>query len=304
MIIMYLCYEYLSIRKIANAAVFRNYIDKMIAFSEKNSTIVIKEMKYPKMSSKIYYFSGTGNSLAVSRKLQEQLTEQSSITSLSIFANEKHIAVDTNILGLVFPVYFETIPDVVKSFVKKLQFTTNTFIFAIATCNAVPGHSLFTLNKILHTKGKELSLGFAIDMPGNALITAPEIAIERLKNSQTKIIEMAHCINNHGAKKIEGDNSLKCHIESFFMGILGKKFFVASNLFSSISKCTGCGTCEKVCPIRNIKMVNKKPSWGKHCTRCVACFHWCPQKAVVVSKIFTKRNQYHHPDVSIKDMVL
>jgi Pyruvate/2-oxoacid:ferredoxin oxidoreductase delta subunit len=255
------------------------------------------------MSAKIYYFSGTGNSLAVSRKLKELLVEQCSITPLSIFANEERIEVDTNVLGLVFPVYFETIPDIVKSFVKKLHFTTNTYIFAIATCNAVPGHSLFTLFRALRTKGRELSLGFVIDMPGNALVTAPEIVIERLKNSHSKISEMADCINKRSTHKIEGDNSLKCHMKSLFMGILGKRFFVASNLFSTISECNGCGICERVCPIKNIKMVNKKPSWGKNCARCVACYHWCPRKAVVIGKIFTKRDQYHNPEVSIKDMV-
>lgn len=55
---------------------------------------------------------------------------------------------------IVFPVYFADVPDIVKSFVEKLNFNINTHIYAIATCNGVAGHSLFTIDKLLKKGGK------------------------------------------------------------------------------------------------------------------------------------------------------
>jgi epoxyqueuosine reductase QueG len=51
-------------------------------------------------------------------------------------------------------------------------------------------------------------------------------------------------------------------------------------------------------------MVNKRPHWGKNCSTCLACFHWCPKKAVRGGKMLNKRDQYHHPEISIEDMEL
>lgn len=256
------------------------------------------------MSSKIYYFSGTGNSLAVSRKLEETLTEKGSIVPLAIFEYKEIIDVDTDVLGFVFPVYFMTIPNIVKYFVKKLNFKTNPYIFAIVTCNGTPGHSLFTLNKCLNKKGKELSSGFTIDMPGNAIITPPEIEVERLKNYTTKVAEIANCINNQRTNEFEGQNNLKNHIISSIMSTLAKKFQFSPKKYSSTSECIGCGVCEKICPVKNIKVVDKRPQWENKCANCLACFHWCPKKAVVINKFLMKRNKYHHPEISLMDMDL
>lgn len=256
------------------------------------------------MSSKIYYFSGTGNSLAVSRKLEENFIEKGNIVPLAIFENEEIVDVDTDVLGFVFPVYFMTIPDIVKRFVKKLNFKTDTYIFAIATCNGIPGNSLFTLNKCLNKKGKKLSSGFTIDMPGNAIITPPEIEAERLKNYKTKVAEIANYVNCLSTNEFEGKNNFKNHIMSSTMSILAKKFQFAPNKYSSTSECIGCGVCEKVCPVNNIKVVEKRPQWENKCANCLACFHWCPKKAVVINKFLKKRNRYHHPEILLMDMDL
>ncbi|MDR2194165.1 MAG: 4Fe-4S binding protein [Treponema sp.] len=39
---------------------------------------------------------------------------------------------------------------------------------------------------------------------------------------------------------------------------MDKKFTVNNN-------CTGCGICEKVCPVDNIEILNNKPQYKHHC---------------------------------------
>jgi len=256
------------------------------------------------VTMRIYYFSGTGNSLAISRKLSELLVGDCKIVSISVFENTETIDVEEEAIGFVFPVYFETLPDVVKLFVKKLNFKTHPYIFGVATCNGVPGHSLFSLSKYLNIKGESLSSGFVIDMPGNALITPQEVEVQRLKESKLKIAEIAQYINSRSTKEIEGDNGFRRHVESFVVGNIAKKLQFASKRYYSTSDCIHCSICKKVCPVNNIEIVDKKPKWGNNCAACLACFHWCPKKAIVINGMISKRHQYHHPEISVKDIEL
>lgn len=45
------------------------------------------------------------------------------------------------------------------------------------------------------------------------------------------------------------------------------------------AKCSGCGVCEKACPLHNIHVENGKAVSGSRCTRCYRCFSNCPQKS-------------------------
>ncbi|MDB0439032.1 EFR1 family ferrodoxin [Clostridioides difficile] len=257
------------------------------------------------MSSKIYYFSGTGNSLVVSKTLKEMLNGNSEVIPLAIHKKERNIDINEDILIIVFPVYFADVPDIVKSFIDKLNFNSNPDIYAIATCNGVAGHSLFTINKLLKKKGKELSAGFIIDMPGNALITPLDVEEERLKNFTNRVSEITKCIKNLESGKIEGKNNLKSYIDSFTLRLVGKNMQIATTKFFAEDNCNGCGTCKRVCPLENISIVDRKPKWGNECERCLACFHWCPKEAINIKKSFlTDRKKYHHPDVTVKDIFL
>jgi ferredoxin len=71
--------------------------------------------------------------------------------------------------------------------------------------------------------------------------------------------------------------------------------------YHSDENCTGCGTCSKVCQVRNIEIVDNKPTWQHHCENCLACIKWCPRSAIHGYGELPKG--YHHPDVNISDML-
>lgn len=252
----------------------------------------------------IYYFSGTGNSLAVAKKLNEFIGAEGKIQCITESFNENSIIVDTDILGFVFPVYFMDVPDVFKVFIDKLEFISKPYIFTIATCNGKAGMSLNNVNKHLVNKKPRLSSGFVIQMPGNAIVTPPEVESERLNKYEKRVFEISTIINNREIVQFEENDNLKTHIISYLLKSVGKKLYLTPQNALTISDCIGCGVCEKVCSLNNIKMVNNKPQWGNNCATCLACFHWCPKKAIRAGKMLNKRKQYHNPKIYINDFIL
>ncbi len=71
------------------------------------------------MKSTIYYFTSTGNSLNVARKVAEGLGE-SDIISIPKELDKEMITCDSDIVGIITPVYAMGAPRIVADFVKKL----------------------------------------------------------------------------------------------------------------------------------------------------------------------------------------
>jgi MinD superfamily P-loop ATPase len=69
------------------------------------------------------------------------------------------------------------------------------------------------------------------------------------------------------------------------------------NTFSVTDACTGCGTCVKICPVGNIVLSNGRPEWLHHCANCIACYSYCPNKAIRSTMIKTGY-YYRQPDFS------
>lgn len=62
------------------------------------------------------------------------------------------------------------------------------------------------------------------------------------------------------------------------------------------SKCTGCRTCEQVCPTLSIKIVDKKAKVDiETCSGCGGCEQRCPEHAIVLKKRETPIRLYEDP---------
>ena len=47
-------------------------------------------------------------------------------------------------------------------------------------------------------------------------------------------------------------------------------------------KCVGCGKCEKLCPMKNITIVEHKAVSSDRCTMCYRCINKCPKEAITL----------------------
>ena len=260
------------------------------------------------MKTSIYYFSGTGNSLAVAQGLAAHM-ENVTIISIPSVMNREEITDDADCIGFVFPVYFLDMPFIVQEFARKLRPEKDPYLFAVSTCGQNPGHALFTLAKILKTSGRRLSAGFALVMPENFLapvdlMERPEIQRQKNYLAQKKIPGIAAVISHQQSHGPDGTGSVTSIILGKIAGTLMGSLYRTPVKFHATDACTGCRTCQKICPTESITVEGKTVTWGTNCTQCYACIHWCPVAAIEIGKRSVGKSRYHHPDIRISDMIL
>ena len=234
--------------------------------------------------------------------INEKAAEKSEIISIPSVDGKAVIKSDK--VGFVFPVFCHKVPDIVKRFIMRMEFISTPYIYATATHAGEPGQSLFDVKALLAKKSQSLSLGIAIAMPGNAIETNIDDESKRLSALERNATEIARLIETRKTGIIDGKKGVKEGIRNKVVGFVSWNYVFSPKRFKTENNCIGCGTCEKICPVNNIHLVNHTPEWKKECAACLACFHWCPKEAVYMDNyVIKKRRKYRHPDISIEDMI-
>lgn len=254
------------------------------------------------MGNVIFCFSGTGNSLAVAWDIAEKL-DDTKIVLIADAIKEEHIDLPYECIGLAFPAYFSSLPPIIERFVRKLNFSKTQYVFAVITAGAMHGGAFDSLGGLIAERGGRLNAGFPVRMPGNyiAMYGAWPARLQRfmLKKAKKKAERIAHSIKEKGAIRPSEENA-KLPKPSLIQRMSGYEKFAKD--YHVTDKCTGCETCVKICPMRNVTMVEGRPRFGKNCERCMACIQWCPVKAIEYKSIIEKRKQYRHLDVKASDL--
>lgn len=259
------------------------------------------------MKTIIYYFSGTGNSLAVAKQICEKLNDCELTPIAGLAGTAGTIVPAADRVGIACPVYFAGLPAMVARFAGKLDLANAGYTFAVVTyggSGAAP--ALRQLDRLLRAgSGRGLDAGFSVKMPGNyVLLYAPPEGEKR-----DAILAAADGQVATIARQIDAGLALPlpfAPFSGFVHALLYPRFLRtvhdADRQFSATDACTACGTCVDVCPAGNIELIDKKPSWKHRCELCCACIHLCPVQAIQAGKKTVKRGRYRHPDVKVADM--
>ena len=279
------------------------------------------------MTTEIYYFSGTGNSLHVAKELQARLPEARLLPILSLVENES-VTTGGETVGFVFPHYASTLPKVVHTFIEKLDLGSAGYLFAIATRGGTKTMAFAQVDEILKGKGRRLDSFFAITMPGGSepLVKgyAEKINEERIETLESEMLSRLDSIQRIISARETSREEDRGYVPpppflvpfvplldamSPLLVRLGKMVESSFNFYYD-EACTGCGLCERVCLGEKVQMVDGRPVWqvAVPCHGCFACLNFCPEESIQVRskwymKSYTEQNgRYHHPEITAKDI--
>jgi ferredoxin len=252
------------------------------------------------MIIKLYYFSGTGNTLWSAKKIAE-IIGNCEIFNIGTEMRKEAIIIEADAVVLLFPSYAYGLPLAVSNFAEKAVFKTS-YIAAFVTYGSSPGGTLAALSRILKKKNiKDTFFGRIPAVENYIAIFGPpkeKTTQRRLVMQQSATEEAARCIIERRNNRVNTFRPFSAFVSFLFM--LGIKIFY--KYYHVSDACTGCGICERMCPVSGIVMKNNRPHFSKKCEHCQGCFNWCPLRAINFGRLNSSIPRYHHPAIKLNDI--
>lgn len=233
-----------------------------------------------------YYFSGTGNTLLIVRKMRDVFEEHG--IPVNLYRIERSDPNDTDpghMIGLGFPVAELSTYRLVWDFVESLPEACGTPIFMVDTLGGISGGIVGPMREIVKKKGYSPVGAKEITMPPNIFyIQEDKICQEKVERGLKKAGEYALDIiegrSNWGRVPIISD--IVYYISRAGLRLtksdLNQKLL---NLKINKEKCSKCGICIELCPVGNITVTDDGyPERGSDCEYCLRCASFCPKKAI------------------------
>lgn len=243
----------------------------------------------------IFCYSSTGNSLYVAKKISQEIGADVKPMTSQITKTED------DCIGFVFPCYYWGLPLRVEEFINNLEITNkNAYIFAIITYGSTIMGIHGIVKNMLKKKGLKLSYGMKIKSVENYILNFKVNNTEYIFNKADRQIDLA--ISNIKSQKQNFSPF------PFFIHRIVQSFFPANkpgcnSKFTVSDNCTGCGICEKVCLVKNIKIIDGKPSFVNKCEHCLGCIHACPSQAINWNGKTEGKQRYLNPNIKLQELM-
>lgn len=244
----------------------------------------------------ILYFSGTGNSKYVAKRIADALGDEILNLNDRIKVSDT-LSVETDErLIVVTPTYAWRIPRIVRDWLRKTELRGAKQAWFVMTCGSEIGNA--------DKYNRELCAEKAISCMGTVQIVMPENYIAMFSAPQAdearEIVAKAEPNIDCVIASIQSNqpfaptrNNLYDRFMSGPVNPIFYKFFVKADAFTVSDTCIGCGQCVKRCPMNNVTFKDGKPVWGKACTHCMACICYCPVSAIEYGKKSVGQPRYH-----------
>lgn len=244
----------------------------------------------------ILYYSGTGNSRYVAKRLSEVTGETAMSLNEMIKANNYSPIETGERLVIVTPTYAWRIPRLVSAWLHKTKLIGAKRAWFVMTCGSEIGNAA--------KYSRTLSNGLQLEYMGTAQIIMPENYIAMFdapeKDEARAIVAAAEASIERAGECIAAGKAqptppcgIADRIKSGPVNPVFYKFCVGAKAFTVSDECISCGKCEKLCPTNSVKLIDGKPVWGEGCTHCMACICYCPSEAIEYGKISLGKPRYH-----------
>lgn len=256
------------------------------------------------MKIDIFYFSGTGNSLWLAKKISEKL-EDSKLISIPVVIKQE-MKIKGEIIGIVCPIYMYNIPLLVADFIRMIE--RADYIFMVYAGAGHLGGGIKDTMKIFDSQKLKLNSLFNVPLPSNYTpygVTPKDKQKEMFDSVDSKVADIVETVKSHGSFMDSANTSFyNTYIHPGILYRLGyRRINMLDEAFTTDEKCNGCSICQKVCPVNNITMKANRPVWNHQCQQCYACLQWCPTESIQAGRNTVGIERYHNPYISVKDII-
>lgn len=244
----------------------------------------------------VLYFSGTGNSWYVAKRIADALDEPLFSINDRLKAGDTALTATSRRLIVVTPTYAWRLPRVVRDWLLQTEFPEAEQVWFVMTCGSEIGNAARYNRQLAETKHLRYMGTAQIIMPENyiAMFNAPqaEEARQIVARAEPDVDRAIRCIES-GQEFPAPRGNLYDRCMSGPVNPVFYALFVKDGSFRVSERCTGCGQCVKRCTLNNITPQNGRPVWGGRCTHCMACICYCPVEAIEYGKKSLGKPRYH-----------
>ena len=247
---------------------------------------------------KIFYFSGTGNSKQISLWFSELAAEKNIDCQLFDIAKTEVKSIDyvhpQDLVVVISPIHGFNYPKITLDFIRRFPKGKNRVVLMNTDGGVkigriivpgVAGAAFMLSSVILRAKGYKIIGQIPFDMPANFVSLHPAMG----EKSRKYVFEKNRArVKKHFDKLYAGKNDftalkrividLIAVLPSFAYLFYGR-FFLSKTLYAS-HKCSRCNLCVEECPVKAIKIIDRRPFWTVKCEACMKCMNICPVRAV------------------------
>lgn len=249
---------------------------------------------------KICYFTATGNSLYVARRIGGGNAELLSIPKLM---KEGVLDIEDDAVGIVAPIYDADMPKMVRRFMEQVRIKTDYFFFVYTygfSETVARPHAELEAEKV----GLKLSYANSIKMVDNYLPgfeAQEQIDTIGKKDVEGQIDKV--CRDIAARREIPVKVGVGAKVMIPVMRQIGKSVMrdTAAQDYIVTNACVRCGICARVCPAVNI-MISDHVEFGNRCEVCYACVHNCPHNAIHL-KDEKSSTRFRNENVKLKDII-
>jgi ferredoxin len=248
----------------------------------------------------IFYFTSTGNSLAVAKRIGG---EAATLISIPQIIDAPTLEYSDDVIGLVFPIYGFGMPKMCRKFLAKAKLIAD-YVFAIGTYGNLPGACMRNVQIYATEFGNRIDYAESLLMVDNYL-PGFDVNKQVAKLPEKRVDEnLSRIIADIAARKKQtATASLWWRFMTAGIQAGEKAVFKDTQAQSYIvnEKCTKCGTCAKICPSGNITVTNKV-LFANKCEWCLGCLHLCPMNAIHM-KNERSSARWRNPEVKLAEII-
>ena len=233
----------------------------------------------------ILYFTGTGNSLHIARKLADGNTELLSIPQLM---RKGDLEITADEIGIIYPVYGHMPPNMVRRFIQQAKLTAD-YKFAVLTYGNICANAAELWNEVSRKAGQNFDYIATILMVDNWL---PDFDMNEQIKLDKHIPENLSRIKVEIAERkawVQPSTEQDRMMHDYFMQYAGLDPEVgflkrSEKTFVITDACIECEVCKDLCPRGNFTIGLDGVHLSGDCEFCFSCIHNCPQKAIQFAK--------------------